>query len=62
MEKVKECFKSIKGKVANSKLAKRMTLAFVGLQGYAINAMAAPNQDGYTMVESTIDMATTWVN
>ena len=54
--------KELLGKIKNSKIAKRTTMGFVALQGYALNVLAAePNQNGYDMVAKTIDMATTWV-
>ena len=53
--------KELLGKIKNSKIAKRATMGFVALQGYATMAMAAPNQDGEGMILKTIDMATTWV-
>ena len=55
--------KELLGKIKGSKLAKRVTGAFIAAQGFALNVLAAePNQDGYTMVANTIDMATTWVD
>jgi hypothetical protein len=54
--------KELLGKVKNSKLVKRATGVFIATQGFVLNVFAAPNQDGYGMVENTIDMATTWVN
>ena len=54
--------KELLTKIKGSKLAKRVTGAFVAAQGFALNVLAAePNQDGYGMVTNTIDMATTWV-
>ena len=55
--------KELLGKIKGSKLAKRVTGAFVAAQGFALNVLAAePNQDGEGMILKTIDMATTWVN
>ena len=55
--------KELLGKIKGSKLAKRATGALIAAQGFALNVFAAePNQDGYTMVANTIDMATTWVD
>ena len=53
--------KELLGKIKNSKIAKRATMGFVALQGYATMAMAEPSQDGEGMILKTIDMATTWV-
>ena len=53
--------KELLGKIKNSKIAKRATMGFVALQGYATMAMAAPSEDGEGMILKTIDMATTWV-
>ena len=54
--------KELLTKIKGSKLARRVTGAFVVAQGYATMAFAAPNEDGYGMVANTIDMATTWVD
>ena len=55
--------KELLTKIKGSKLAKRVTGAFIAAQGFALNVLAAePNQDGYGMVANTIDMATTWVD
>ena len=59
MEGVKEN-RMIK-KISNSKFAKRFMATFIALGGYSQLAFADPNQDGYSMVANTIDMATTWV-
>lgn len=59
MEGVKEN-RMIK-KISNSKFAKRFMATFIALGGYSQLAFADPNQDGYSMVTNTIDMATTWV-
>ena len=48
-------------KLSNSKFAKRFMATFIALGGYSSLAFAEPNQDGYSMVTNTIDMATTWV-
>ncbi len=56
-----ETIKNTLTKIKESKFAKRMTMAFISLQGYAAIAMAAPNEDGEGMILKTIDMATTWV-
>ena len=48
-------------KLSNSKFAKRFMATFIALGGYSQLAFAEPNQDGYSMVTNTIDMATTWV-
>ena len=53
--------KELLTKIKNSKIAKRATMGFVALQGYATMAMAEPSQDGEGMILKTIDMATTWV-
>ena len=54
--------KELLTKIKGSKLARRVTGAFVAAQGYALTAFAAaPNQDGEGMILKTIDMATTWV-
>ena len=48
-------------KLSNSKFAKRFMATFIALGGYSQLAFAAePNQDGYSMISNTIDMATTW--
>ena len=55
--------KELLGKIKENKLVKRATGAFIAAQGFVLNVFAAePNQDGYTMVSNTIDMATTWVD
>ena len=59
MEGVKEN-RMIK-RISNSKFAKRFMVTFIALGGYSQLAFAEPNQDGYSMVTNTIDMATTWV-
>ena len=59
MEGVKEN-RMIK-RISNSKFAKRFMATFIALGGYSQLAFAEPNQDGYSMVTNTIDMATTWV-
>ena len=59
MEGVKEN-RMIK-RISNSKFAKRFMATFIALGGYSLLAFADPNQDGYSMVTNTIDMATTWV-
>lgn len=59
MEGVKEN-RMIK-RISNSKFAKRFMATFIALGGYSQLAFADPNQDGYSMVTNTIDMATTWV-
>ena len=48
-------------RIKNSKLAKRFMITFIALGGYTQLAFAEPNQDGYSMITNTIDMATTWV-
>ena len=48
-------------RISNSKFAKRFMATFIALGGYSQLAFAEPNQDGYSMVTNTIDMATTWV-
>ena len=48
-------------KIADSKFLKRFAFAFLAMGGYSSYAFAEPNQDGYTMIANTIDMATTWV-
>ena len=48
-------------KLSNSKFAKRFMATFIALGGYSSLAFAEPNQDGYSMISNTIDMATTWV-
>lgn len=48
-------------KLSNSKFAKRFMATFIALGGYSQLAFADPNQDGYSMISNTIDMATTWV-
>ena len=59
MEGVKE--NKLVKKFSNSKFAKRFMATFIALGGYSQLAFAEPNQDGYSMVTNTIDMATTWV-
>ena len=59
MEGVKEN-RMIK-RISNSKFAKRFMATFIALGGYTQLAFAEPNEDGYSMVTNTIDMATTWV-
>ena len=48
-------------KFSNSKLFKRFMATFIAMGGYTSLAFADPNQDGYGMIESTIETATTWV-
>ena len=48
-------------RISNSKFAKRFMATFIALGGYTQLAFAEPNEDGYSMVTNTIDMATTWV-
>ena len=59
MEGIKE--NRIIKRISNSKFAKRFMATFIALGGYSQLAFADPNQDGYSMVANTIDMATTWV-
>ena len=59
MEGVKEN-RMIK-RISNSKFAKRFMATFIALGGYTQLAFAEPNEDGYSMVTNTMDMATTWV-
>ena len=47
-------------KLSNSKFAKRFMATFIALGGYSQLAFAEPNQDGYSMISNTIEMATTW--
>ncbi len=53
--------KGLLTKIKESKFTKRVTMAFVAMQGYAISAMAAPSQDGEGMIIKTINVATDWV-
>ena len=59
-----------KEKISNSKIVKRITsskflkrfaFTFLAMGGYNMYAFAEPSEDGYTMIENTIDMATTWI-
>ena len=50
--------KELLTKIKGSKLARRVTGAFVAAQGYATMAFAAPNEDGKSMMINAINLIT----
>ena len=50
--------KELLTKIKGSKLARRVTGAFVAAQGYATMAFAAPNEDGKGMIIKAIELIT----
>ena len=50
--------KELLTKIKGSKLARRVTGAFVAAQGYATMAFAAPNEDGKGMLIKAIELIT----
>lgn len=53
--------KKIIQRICSSKKFKKFLFTFIAMGGYTVYAYAEPNQDGYSMITNTINMATTWI-